>query len=74
MKFNMQILISSFFAYRVLFVGRIEIDGTEWVRFVSQSMMSRRVKQYLSNLTIIQDEEKLRDMSHICEPAQGSGR
>ena len=37
-------------------------------------MMSRRVKQYLSNLTIIQDEEKLRDMSHNCEPAQGSGR
>ena len=29
MKFNMQILISSFFAYRVLFVGRIEIDGAD---------------------------------------------
>lgn len=58
----------------MVFVGRIEIDGTDCVRFVSQSMMSRRVKQYLSNLTIIQDEEKLRDMSHNCEPAQGSGR
>lgn len=36
-------------------------------------MMSRRVKQYLSSLTIIQDEDKLRDMSHNCEPPQGSG-
>lgn len=34
--------------------------------------MSRRVKQYLSSLTITQDEEKLREMSHVCEPAQGS--
>lgn len=42
--------------------------------FVTQSMMSRRVKQYLSNLTIIQDEEKLRDMSQVCEPPQGSGK
>lgn len=41
--------------------------------FVTQSMMSRRVKQYLSSLTITQDEEKLREMSHVCEPAQGSG-
>lgn len=35
--------------------------------------MSRRVKQYLSGLTVIQDEEKLREMSHACEPQQGSG-
>ena len=46
----------------------------EFLLFVTQSMMSRRVKQYLSNLTIIQDEEKLRDMSQVCEPAQGSGK
>ena len=46
----------------------------ESVLFVTQSMMSRRVKQYLSNLTIIQDEEKLRDMSQVCEPPQGSGK
>lgn len=45
----------------------------EFIMFVTQSMMSRRVKQYLSNLTIIQDEEKLRDMSNVCEPPQGSG-
>lgn len=42
--------------------------------FVTQSMMSRRVKQYLSNLTVIQDEEKLREMSNVCEPPQGSGK
>ena len=46
----------------------------EFLLFVTQSMMSRRVKQYLSNLTIIQDEEKLRDMSQVCEPPQGSGK
>ena len=46
----------------------------EFLVFVTQSMMSRRVKQYLSNLTIIQDEEKLRDMSQVCEPPQGSGK
>ena len=38
-----------------------------------QSMMSRRVQQYLSNLAIIEDEEKLREMSNNCEPPQGSG-
>ena len=42
--------------------------------FVTQSMMSRRVKQYLSNLTVIQDEENLREMSNVCEPPQGSGK
>ncbi|KAL9979326.1 hypothetical protein ACROYT_G016974 [Oculina patagonica] len=41
-------------------------------KMYEESMMSRRVKQYLSNLTIIQDEEKLTDMSHVCEPPQGS--
>lgn len=41
-------------------------------KMYEESMMSRRVKQYLSSLTIIQDEDKLRDMSHNCEPPQGS--
>ncbi|XP_068704769.1 rap guanine nucleotide exchange factor 6-like isoform X1 [Montipora foliosa] len=41
-------------------------------KMYEESMMSRRVKQYLSGLTIIQDEEKLRDMSNACEPPQGS--
>lgn len=42
-------------------------------KMYEESMMSRRVKQYLSGLTVIQDEEKLREMSHACEPPQGSG-
>lgn len=50
-----------------------ECASSKCASFVTQSMMSRRVKQYLSNLTIIQDEEKLRDMSQNCEPPQGSG-
>ncbi|KAJ7381149.1 hypothetical protein OS493_004747 [Desmophyllum pertusum] len=41
-------------------------------KMYEESMMSRRVKQYLSSLTIIQDEEKLREMSNVCEPPQGS--
>ncbi|KAK2568320.1 Rap guanine nucleotide exchange factor 2 [Acropora cervicornis] len=41
-------------------------------KMYEESMMSRRVKQYLSGLTVIQDEEKLREMSHACEPPQGS--
>lgn len=41
-------------------------------KMYEESMMSRRVKQYLSNLTVIQDEENLREMSNVCEPPQGS--
>ena len=35
--------------------------------------MSRRVKKYLSNLTIITSEEELRELSLKCEPPPGSG-
>lgn len=41
-------------------------------KMYEESMMSRRVKQYLSTLTVIQDEENLREMSNVCEPPQGS--
>ncbi|CAH1246962.1 RAPGEF6 [Branchiostoma lanceolatum] len=33
-----------------------------------EAMMARRVKQYLANLTIIEDEDKLRELSYKCEP------
>jgi hypothetical protein len=35
--------------------------------------MSRRVKKYLSNLTVITNEDELREMSLSCEPPPGSG-
>lgn len=52
--------------------GRRSLRDQNPKKMYEESMMSRRVKQYLSNLTIIQDEEKLRDMSQVCEPPQGS--
>ncbi|XP_078658602.1 rap guanine nucleotide exchange factor 2-like isoform X8 [Branchiostoma floridae x Branchiostoma belcheri] len=33
-----------------------------------EAMMARRVKQYLADLTIIDDEDKLRELSYKCEP------
>lgn len=36
--------------------------------------MSRRVKQYLSKLNVITNEDELRDMSLKCEPPAGSGK
>ncbi|XP_030835372.1 rap guanine nucleotide exchange factor 2 isoform X4 [Strongylocentrotus purpuratus] len=38
-----------------------------------EAQMSRRVKMYMANLTVIQDEDQLRDMSLRCEPVASSG-
>lgn len=38
-----------------------------------QAVMARRVQKYLDDLLVILDEDKLREMSNACEPAQGSG-
>lgn len=39
-----------------------------------QVLMSRRVKKYLANLTVITNEDELRELSLNCEPPPGSGR
>ena len=36
--------------------------------------MARRVKQYLASLDINKDEDKLREMSLICEPLPNQGK
>lgn len=52
--------------------GRRSLRDQNPKKMYEESMMSRRVQQYLTNLTIIEDEEKLREMSNNCEPPQGS--
>ncbi|KAK3090078.1 hypothetical protein FSP39_008974 [Pinctada imbricata] len=37
-------------------------------KMYEEAQMRRRVKSYLSNMKVIQDEEKLKEMSHQCEP------
>ncbi|XP_063969691.1 rap guanine nucleotide exchange factor 2-like isoform X3 [Lytechinus pictus] len=38
-----------------------------------EAQMCRRVKMYMSNLTVLQDEDKLREMSLRCEPVASTG-
>lgn len=37
-------------------------------KMYEEAQMVRRVKSYLSNIKVIYDEDKLRDMSYQCEP------
>ena len=41
--------------------------------FTYQAQMTRRVKQYLGNLVVEDDEEELRDLSLKCEPIANTG-
>jgi Rap guanine nucleotide exchange factor 2 len=42
-------------------------------KMFEESQMVRRVKAYLNNLHVVNDEAKLHEMSLECEPASGSG-
>lgn len=37
-------------------------------KMYEEAQMVRRVKSYLSNIKVIYDEDKLREMSYQCEP------
>ena len=37
-------------------------------KMYEENEMKRRVKSYLCNLKVIDNEEKLMEMSHLCEP------
>lgn len=44
-------------------------------KMYEEAQMVRKVKSYLSNIKVIYDEDKLREMSYQCEPdTKGMGR